>query len=372
MANEKNTTNTKKNPINSFDTSQILIANNAPIGRNDIRYYDRISKFGVLDPYNKLTFGKEYLFFTKPDCHIFTPNTTDLQPALKDDPFFIDLKARQPDVIGQLQRSCGSSPNGPVASEVQSPFMNLLTNSVTNTLNISGLTAGTMDGPGNMWGSGISYRKDAWNGDEQLEFSLEFEDTKYLDIYYLLKAYELYNRYKMAGYIYPPNLAGAKETSNGDYYDTYTAKKQLHDVFGIYKFIVDDDYTRLLYWAYICGAYFVNVPRDAFDSMNGMVEGLKFTVDFKAFCVDDMNPMILADFNQLVLDKYSSKIESGICEIVDSNGNTTFSKGSETYDRINGEWASFPLVTKATENADRTKLGIPSTMKYAYELHWFK
>lgn len=360
-------------PIKQFDTSKILIANNAPTGRNDIRYYDRISKFGVLDPYNKLTYGKEYLFFTKPDCHIFEPNTTNLQEVFKNDQFFIDLKERQPDVIGQLQRSAGSdNTSGPLSSEVQSPFMNLLTNSVTNTLDLSALSAGTMDGPANMWGSGMSYRKDAWGGDEQVEFSLEFEDTKYLDIYYLLKAYEIYNRYKMAGYIYPPNLSGAKVTANGDYYDSYTAKKQLHDTFGIYKFIVDDDYTRLLYWAYVCGAYFVNVPRDAFNSMNGVVEGLKFTVDFKAFCVDDMNPIILADFNNLVLSKYSSKIESGITERVTGGGSTEYTSESETYDRINGEWATFPLITKATENADRTKLGIPSTMKHVYEIHWFK
>ena len=169
-------------PIKQFDTSKILIANNAPTGRNDIRYYDRISKFGVLDPYNKLTYGKEYLFFTKPDCHIFEPNTTNLQEVFKNDQFFIDLKERHPDVIRQLQRSSGSNnTSGPLASEVQSPFMNILTNSVTNTLDLSALSAGTMDGPANMWGSGMSYRRDAWGGDEQLEFALEFGDTKYLD-----------------------------------------------------------------------------------------------------------------------------------------------------------------------------------------------
>lgn len=350
---------------------ETFLSNNIPTSRNNIRYYDRFSKFGVLDPYNKLTYGKQYLFFTKPDLHIVDPGTETLQTVFKNDSFFNELLSRQPDVIGQLQKSAG---NGKpfTESEIKSPFMNLLSNSVTNTLDLQGLTANTMDTPANMWGGSLNYRKDAWAGDEQVEFSLEFEDTKHLDIYYLLKAYEIYHRYKMAGYIYPPNLSKAKEV-NGNYYDSYTANKQQHDVFGIYKFIVDDDYRRLLYWAYVCGAFFVNVPRDAFNSMNGVVEGLKFSVDFKAFCVDDMDPLILSDFNNLVVNAYgNTHKEHDIVKFKDSSGLEQSELSEKTYDIMNGKWPRYPLILRNLNNDHAGKpLGVADSMQYVYELHWY-
>lgn len=353
----------------------ILTANNLPTSR-DIPYYDKLARFNVLDPYNKFTYGKEYLFFTKPDCHIVEPNTMNLNPALSGDPFFIDLKNRLPGVITQLQASAGSTPN--TVDAVKSPFMNLLCNSKTSTLELPGMSATTMDGPANLWGGSNTYRKDAWNADENIEFSIEFEDTKNLDIYNLLKAYEMYHRYKMAGYIYPPNLGGAAVNSNGVYYDTYTAKKELHDVFGIYKFIVDDDYTNILYYAYICGAYFVNVPRDAFNSVNGTTEGIKYTVDFKAFYVNDADPTILADFNALVTSKYGTPGTNKEVPLLEhskynSAGNEVKYSNTSSYKNVNpkivGTWPTFPLVTMVNRGSNS---GLPDTMNYNYQLHWFK
>lgn len=359
--------------IESLDSYKetIMNANNVPLNGKSIQYYDRLARFSVLDPYNKFTYGREYLFFTKPDCHIVEPNTMTLNPVLAGDPFFIDLLNRFPAVINQLQSSAGSTSYTEYAAK--SPFMNLLCNSKTSTLELPGMSAGTMDGPTNMWGGTNTYRKDAWVSDENIEFSIEFEDTKNLDIYNLLKAYEMYHRYKMAGYIYPPNLAGAKTNSDGVYYDTYTAKKELHDVFGIYKIIVDDDYTTILYAAYVYGAYFVNVPRDAFNSVNGVVEGMKYTIDFKAFGVSD-DPTILAQFNTLVANKYKNDPASGELNIVDfiaQNGiaaNSVPEKFTEYNPRLNTTWAKYPLITRQGYSTDS---GMPDTMKYEYQLHWY-
>ena len=348
----------------------IMKANNIPYNGKSIQYYDRLARFSVLDPYNKFTYGREYLFFTKPDCHIVEPNTMDLNPVLQGDPFFTDLLNRYPVVINQLQSSAGHTSATEYAAN--SPFMNLLCNSKTSTLELPAMSASTMDGPANMWGGSNTYRKDAWIADENLEFSIEFEDTKTLGIYNLLKAYEMYHRYKMAGYIYPPNLAGATET-DGVYYDTYTAKKELHDVFGIYKIIVDENYTDILYYAYIYGAYFVNVPRDAFNSVNGVTEGMKYTVDFKAFGVSD-DPTVLAQFNTLVLSKYKNDkaiSELNVVDFIGKNGMPT-KKTPDNFKnynpRINTTWAKYPLITKSNYSANS---GLPDTMKYNYQLHWY-
>lgn len=367
------TTKQKNDGMPDIDLKSIMLTHNLPYNKDSVPYYDRLSRFGVMDPYNKLTYGKEYLFFTKPDLHIYKANTTELQSALSSDPFFVDLANRHPNVIGQLQKSAGSTTE--TADQIMSPFMNLLSNSVSNTLDLQGLTAGTMDTPANMWGGSNTYRKDAWLGDEQIEFSLEFEDKKTLDIYYLLKAYEMYHRYMMAGYIYPPNITSVSET-NGDYYDAYTSNKELHTTFGIYRFIVDDDYSTLLYWAYICGAYFVNQPRDGFNGINGTVsDGLKYAVDFKAFCVDDMNPVILSNFNKIVRDAYGSSgyFSQGVLNFINSSG-TAYSKNlpqNFAYDSLNGEWPLFPLVLQVDESKYKN-LGLPTGMKHAYRLEWFR
>ena len=348
----------------------IMKSNNIPINGKSLQYYDRLARFNVLDPYNKFTYGKEYLFFTKPDCHIVEPNTMTLNPVLQGDPFFVDLLNRYPAVINQLQKSAGYTTQTEYAAK--SPFMNLLCNSKTSTLELPGMSATTMDGPANMWGGTNTYRKDAWIADENLEFSIEFEDTKTLDIYNLLKAYEMYHRYKMAGYIYPPNLAGATE-NDGVYYDTYTAKKELHDVFGIYKIIVDEDYTDILYYAYVYGAYFVNVPRDAFNSVTGVTEGMKYTIDFKAFGVSD-DPTVLAQFNTLVLNSYkneTSKSELNIVDFIGENGipaNSTPNSFKNYNPRINTTWARYPLITRPNRSINS---GMPDTMKYQYQLHWY-
>lgn len=355
------------------NVSSIMKTHNLPSSSNDIRYYDRFSRFGLIDPYGKFKYGKEYLFFTKPDLHIYKPNTTTLQPTFSNDPFFVDLHNRHPGVITQLQRSAGSTTATTEAA--RSPFMNLLSNSKLDSLELNGLSAGTMDGPANMWGGSSTYRKDSWIGDENVEFSLQFEDNKTLDIYYLLKAYENYHRYMMMGYIYPPNISNAATDDNGNYFDSYTANKELHTTFGIYKFIVDEDYGTLLYWAYVCGAYFVNVPRDAFSSIEGTTEGLKYSVEFKAFCVDDMNPTILANFNNYVLNAYTSGnyVECPLNRHVTSSGivldNMPSTNDISFYTTMNGEWPLFPLIKQVNRS---TNSGLPNTMNYKYEMVWYK
>ena len=164
-----------------------VLRSNLIYDRADLNWYEKFNRFGFMDPYNNLTQTKEYLFFTKPDCHIFSPGTTKLQPVLANDPFFIDMANRYPHVIQQLQSSAGSSGNNNDDNIVKNPFMVLLSNSVKNSMDLPALTANEMDNSTNMYGTTMPYRKDAWTGDENVEFSLEFEDSRFLEVYLLLK-----------------------------------------------------------------------------------------------------------------------------------------------------------------------------------------
>lgn len=354
-----------------------ILKSNLVYNRQDLQWYSAFNRFGFLDPYNNLSQSKEYLFFTKPDCHIFTPYTTQLQPMLKNNTFFIDAANRYPHVLQQLQSSCGSTNSSTTDNITKNPFMVLLSNAVKNTIDFQALTAGEMDGPTNQFGTSIPYRKDSWTGEENIDFSLEFEDSKYLEVYMLIKAYEEYERYKISGQIYPPNLEKVKEIGEAKHNcNKYIANKELHDVFGIYRIIVGEDYETIIYWSYICGAYFNSVPRDAFNDLrNG--EGLRFTVDFKAFYSYDMDPIILANFNKLITSAYGDNamyrnrlhVYGTITDLNDMN------LAAESTASINGDWASYPMIAKVS-GSNKLKsvwdnVASPD-MQYIYQLHWFK
>ena len=129
---------------------------------------------------------------------------------------------------------------------------------------------------------------------------MEFEDTKYLEIYNLVKAYEEYERLKHLGLVTPPNIDNAPSV-NGRCFSYYIRNKVLHDQFSIYKFIVEDDGETIIYYAKLWGVFFKNVPRDTFSDMKED-GGLTYAIEFEAAFVDDMNPTIITDFNQLVYD----------------------------------------------------------------------
>lgn len=358
-----------KNSIITMDKFGDLLKSNLIYDRKELCWYEKFNRFGALDPYNNLSFAKEYVFFTKPDCHIVTPNTMKLQPALSGDTFFDDLLKRYPHVIQQLQNSAGTF-KGQDNNITTNPFMVLLSNAVKNTIDFQSISATEMDNATNMWGTSIPYRKDAWTGDENIDFSLEFEDSRYLEIYHLLLAYERYERYKTAGLIYPPNISGAPESGEARHnFNTYIKNKELHDTFGIYRFIVGEDYETIIYYAYICGAYFNSVPRDAFnDIKNG--DGLKYSADFKAFCVLEQDPIILANFNGLINDAYGSI--SGYNRIPVFGdfgyGNIHDESLSDNFkDRVNGNWATFPYVSvQSSGNWNGS-----ADMERQYKLQWY-
>lgn len=293
--------------------------------------FTRFSRFGrILDPQGKLNDGREYLFFVKPDLHItktncdeiyhisgdeytgdsITENGLTLNPQLGNSPYFQSLIWSHPDVVQELQSS--AIRNGASLVDPKDPFCHLLSSTVNSYLDIPSGEASTLDNSSTMLGATYDYLKDAENSDENPTFSLEFLDTKHLDVYQFFRAYSEYHIVRKSGLVTPPHM---------DYY----WHKRLHNTMGIYKFIVSEDMETLLYWAYYWGAYPVSVPREAFaDPLFN--EGLTFTVNFKAAFVQDMDPLILADFNRLMGPLITDKnawlpvVKQNFYDDVDMNG----------------------------------------------------
>lgn len=263
--------------------------------------YTSYSRFGrVLDPHNKLNDTREYLFFVKPDLHICynesaystfyngsrpgdLVNGLAINPQLQDNIYFTWLIARHPEVVKQLQYSL----------DKKNPFAQLLSFTVSNNLDLPSVDSSTLDTPNTIFGSNIEYLKDSETSDENPSFSLEFVDSKKLEVYHFFKAYSEYHKVRKSGKVTPPHP---------DYYQY----KRLHNTMGIFKFLVDEDMETIRYYAYYWGVFPTNVPREAFSDPN-FENGLTFTINFKAAFVEDNDPRILGHFNELMRARVGSK-----------------------------------------------------------------
>lgn len=267
--------------------------------------YTKYSKFGYNDPYNRMPNTKEVLFFTKPDLHIMTGTNDILQSELTNIEFFNNLKTYYPEVIDSLQVSHCS---GTIA---------LLHNRVKDTLDLPDLNSVDIDIATNMHGNNYDYRGSSESSDDGYTFSLEFEDNRHLDVYMLFKAYDEYERLKRLGRVSPDQK--------------YTENKVLHDQIAIYKFTLLDDMMTIAHYAKLWGCYPTSVPRSVFGNGDFGSAGLSLSVQWKSAFVEDMNPLILYEFNQL-MKEHIDAVDGGSKKLLstyDSNSN-----------RINRTWAN--------------------------------
>lgn len=340
------------NSINTFTTSKNIYHSNNIFLPKEIDYFSKQYRYGVLNTYQALTTCREYLFFTKPDLNIFQRNDSrhgeagaygevsdQLHPALEPLAFWQELRDKYPEVLGCLQASknINTSPNNIKVSS-QDPFNHLLSNMVQSNLDVPGMDSSSeaIDTPINLYGVGYKYRGSGEASDDTFDFSLEFKDTKFLPIYYFFKAYEDYETKKHHGTIAP--------------WVDYIEKKILHDQYCIYKFLVDEDGETILYYAKYYGVKSYNLPRDVFNATS-FDNGLSYSINFNAAFVEDMDPLILMDFNKLSYPFYSS-LENGF-EIGPYN---------PIFDTVDNRPAQSAIVVEETHNSNiATVVGVRKT-----------
>lgn len=300
--------------------------------RNEIDLFNKTYRFGVFNPWEAATETKEFLFFTKPDLNIYARDQDNGQllggPVLIEElqpyAYWKDLIASKKRIINQLQLSANPIDN----------FNHLLQNQVISNLEIPGLTAETIETPTNMYGVGFSYRGSSEASDDSFDFSLEFKDTKWLDVYYFFKTYEEYETLKHHGTIAP--------------YRKYIENKVIHDQFSIYKFLVDEDMESIIYYSKFTGVMPKSLPRDVFSSAK-FDNGISYSVDFRAAFFDDMKPEILNDFNYISAPYYTTLPYQ-------------IHVYNQVFGRVDGRPAQSAIVVK--ENS------LYSPNKYVYKLKW--
>ena len=302
--------------------------------------FDKFTRIPALDPYNAVLGTKEYIFITKPDLCLLSG--TSLNPAIGYNVFLSEATKNYLPVMRQLQSS---------SQPYSTPFMTILSNSLTSSMDLSSISADSVETSSNIMGTKISYRGSSYKSDDDHDFSLEFEDNKYLDIYMLFKIYDEYERLKWNGSI---------DLSSQEHWLNYITNRVLHDQMSIYKFIVDATGTRIIYWARITGCYPISVPRDNFS--DAPKDGLKYTIQWKGNFIRDMDPIILEHFNFLVFNNRNSLYNKKDLPLYDS-----------TNSHFEGHWASTPYikrVTNANNGYHRSFNSDYNTTRTEYHLMW--
>lgn len=334
-------------------------SNMFPVDEIHQNRFNRFARYGIIDPAHEHTGSREYLFFSKPDLHIFNPNQHGLNPELVNCPFFQNTFNQYPESLYSLQQTYNylSSDNVIIPNReiLKNKFIPLLSNQVSSSLDLSGISATETQNNSNLYQISTSYRDGSEISDCAFDFTLEFHDTKYLDVYMFFKAYDEYFRQKYLKNITPVNI---------DYID----KKINSDAFSIWKIIVDDTNT-IMYWAKVIGVTPMSVPRDAMSNFDGPI---KETINFKGQFVRDMNPVSLMELNHLsalTLGYTESQINTLLVNNGGNQGNVleilpTFNTHTHISDT---RWGSVPYIIKKG-----TRHSATNAEKDFYRLVWIK
>ena len=312
---DKQITDMQRNAIKSGDLSYFdaTMHANGLWKLEEIDYFDHRYRFGIMNPYQQISSAREYLFFTKPDLNIYPRSPKDgtpdnkLQLYLQTQPEWQNYAKNHFQVLKCLQASLHSD----------TPFNNLLGNTVSSNLEVPGLSSDVIESANSMFGVNIQYHGSSESSNDNFDFSLEFKDTKLLHVYSFFKAYEDYHTLMHHGVL--------------DQWINYAWYHILNTQYSIYKFIVDDDAETIVYYGKAYGVYSKSLPRDVFTNTD-FSDGISYSVDFHAAFYRDMNPIIIKEFNTLNRNSYKN------------GGYSQLSVWNEIFDRVDNRPAKSAYI----------------------------
>ena len=259
---------------------------------DDLKYWSTFYRLPRLDPFNHVQGAREYVFFTKPDLPILRYN--DGSPDDQSKSGWLSAEASQIPYFNWLyshgylytvlENLCYGASDG--SSGRSCPFVRILSNRKTSNIDIPDIAVDELETAQNMFGSRILYPKSSISSDENIDFSVEFEDTRYLEIYNYFKTYDIARQLSWLGLL-PPKKS-------------YIINKILYSHMSIFRFLVDDDGETILHFSKFTGVFPKSISRSSFSEIP-QSGPLKVTIGFKlSGFFEDMEPNILSDFNSLI------------------------------------------------------------------------
>lgn len=286
--------------------------------KEDMGYRDTFYRFRRIDPFHMIEGATEYLFFVKPDLNILdsggdltsyadyyvsdvggtkSKRPSDPMGGVASVPYFKEL-AKRGYLNTVLSDLCYSNS---VSFDSACPFVKMLSNRKTSNMDIPDIIVDELETAQNMYGTRIFYAKSSLKSDEDAEFTIDFEDTQYLEIYHFFKAYDIYRQLMWLGVVSPTG--------------PHIENKILADHMSIYKFLIDTDGETILHYSKATGVFPKSINRSTFSEIQDR-SSVKITVTFKlSGWFEDMEPNILSDFNSLIKNWISKGSENvGVSE----------------------------------------------------------
>lgn len=312
-------------PIVDYDDLKDALNSVHIYKRNEIEKYTKFSRFGYFDPYSVNTTTREYVFFTKPDLHLFDGKGV-LSSELKNYTFFQTAFNNYREVMEELQTTFINDGR---------PFVNILTNTINSKINLDDISMDNLESAANIAGTKLIYPLATTGSSNNVDFSAEFIDTKYLDVYMFFRIWYEYELLKVSGAITPPDK-------------NYIINRIAHNLSSCYKIIVGEDGETIIHWTKFWGIYPTSIPRGTLSEIpDGKVT---MPVSFKAQWVEDMDGAILTDFNKLTA--YISTDETKDIPIYNT---------AENMNMVDGRWCSRPYIIASRSSIDNRKV---------YKLKW--
>lgn len=348
----------------------------------DMRFNTAFYRFPRIDPYNYVDGAREYLFFTKPDLPLVNqaeaigPDVFLTEPA-KNINYFRDL-ADSPGYRESVFKNLSYSASK--AAGDACPFIRILSNRKTSNMDVPDIQVEEIETAVNQYGAKILYPTSSQGNDEDLDFNIEFEDTRFLEIFHMFKVWDYYRILKWYGAVSmgsfiernadagvtgtiaeSAGIGTAYQGSINNYAD-YVFCKVLHDHIRIFKFLVDNDGETILYAASAIGCYPKTIQRSAFSEIAERGP-LKISIGFKiSGWFEDNFTNTINDFNTIVNGWYPKA----------NWASTELSIYDYDLDIVSQELVDVPWIGRyaaapvGTPNAGRM------TDFYTYKLKWSK
>ena len=132
-------------------------------------------------------FGKQYLFFSKPDLNLFIDNADTVNPSIERNCPDLAAKIKSNKLIAQCLQSSFNGPN----TDGMSGLITILTNHA-NSCDWPTMGLSMIEGPKNMKGQGVKYGGDFFEATDQGELDISFVDNRDRDVQTLLEIWMEY------------------------------------------------------------------------------------------------------------------------------------------------------------------------------------
>lgn len=250
-----------------------------PLDPNTLYNYSvkMYNRFKLANPADILSRGFAHVFFTRPDCNLFSDNKgTNPIKRVEANPNFKYALCNKKELLYNLCQVSNTKTANPVWNYILSN--KALSFSLTD-------ESISVDKYGKTYhGDSIAFGRSNNESKAAGEFTVTFQDTRDLDIFHIHKLWVDYISNVYIGRWYPKH--------------EYLWQRILDYACSVYYIITAEDGETILFWSKYYGCFPTNIPSSAYGWTSGSpIESQKLDVQYQYSFKEDFNPQALVELN---------------------------------------------------------------------------